>query len=123
MSGPDFMRGVPDPRDAPAHTAVVDVDGGNRGAVVLRCSCGWRYSFRTGECPTVTEVLTVMNQAHDVRSWADKIGRKVIFRYPHGEEEAGVVTSVGDRYVFVRFGSKVGSESCDPSMLRLEVAP
>lgn len=54
-------------------------------------------------------------------AWADKIGRRVIFRYHHGEEVAGVVTSVNDRYVFVRFGSATSSESCDPDMLRLEV--
>jgi len=53
--------------------------------------------------------------------WADKIGRSVIFRYQHGEEQAGVVTSVNDRYVFVRFGSAIGSQSCDPRMLRLAV--
>jgi hypothetical protein len=50
--------------------------------------------------------------------WEDKVGRAVIFRYPHGEEVAGVVTSVNLRYVFVNFG-KVHNESCDPSMLRL----
>ncbi len=53
--------------------------------------------------------------------WADKIGRKVIFRYLHGEEQEGVVTSVNIKYVFVRFGTAVGSESCDPSLLRLAV--
>lgn len=52
--------------------------------------------------------------------WQDKVGREVIFRYHHGEEVAGVVTSVNDRFVFVRFGS-MGSESCDPTMLRLAV--
>ena len=52
--------------------------------------------------------------------WTDKVGREVIFRYHHGEEQAGVVTSVNDRFVFVRFGS-TGSESCDPLQLRLAV--
>lgn len=52
--------------------------------------------------------------------WRDKVGRQVIFRYHHGEEQAGVVTSVNDRFVFVRFGN-AGSESCDPLQLRLAV--
>ena len=56
-------------------------------------------------------------------SWAyrDKIGRKVIFRYFHGEEEEGIVTSVNDKNVFVRFGNKAFSEACSPEMLRLAV--
>ena len=53
--------------------------------------------------------------------WADKVGRRVVLRYMHGREEVGVVTSVNAKYVFVRFGSKVGSESCDPRQLRLEM--
>ncbi len=53
--------------------------------------------------------------------WAERVGRKVIFRYLHGEEQEGVVTSVNASYVFVRFGSSTGSEACDPALLRLAV--
>ena len=59
-----------------------------------------------------------MTEASD---WAEHVGRKVIFRYHHGEEEEGVVTSVNDVNVFVRFGSQAGSEACDPRSLRLAI--
>lgn len=51
--------------------------------------------------------------------WSEHVGREVIFRYHHGEEVRGVVTSFNGRFVFVRFGAASSSESCDPSMLRL----
>lgn len=44
------------------------------------------------------------------------IGRNVVFRYPHGETDEGVITSWNELYVFVRFG-KNGSQACYPSML------
>lgn len=55
----------------------------------------------------------------DAAWWADKIGRLAVFRYHHGEEVVGQVTSANDRFVFVRFGQATSSEACDPSMLRL----
>lgn len=58
---------------------------------------------------------------HPIGWWADKVGRSVIFRYHHGEEVEGVVSSVGPANVFVRFGSRPSGEACDPSMLRLSV--
>ena len=47
-----------------------------------------------------------------------RAGDRVVFTYYHGETAEGVVTSVNERYVFVRFGNG-GSESCEPSMLTL----
>lgn len=55
--------------------------------------------------------------------WAAHVGCRVIFRYHHGEEVAGVVTSANDRFVFVRFGAAVASESCEPAQLRLANGP
>jgi hypothetical protein len=49
------------------------------------------------------------------------VGRRVVFTYFHGEQDAGVVTSVNDKNVFVRFGAKAFSEACDPDRLALEV--
>lgn len=50
----------------------------------------------------------------------DIIGRQVVYRasHPNAESEQGQVTSVNDRFVFVRF-SATGSTSpaCDPSDL------
>lgn len=57
----------------------------------------------------------------DAAWWADKVGRRVIFRYHHGEEQHGVVTSTNDRFVFVRFGAATSAESCEPAQLRLAV--
>jgi len=47
---------------------------------------------------------------------ADDIGRKVVYtsnRYPGGELEEGVITSFNRRFVFVRYGSQVGSKATD----------
>lgn len=65
--------------------------------------------------------MTTTDDEDLVEWWADKIDRAVIFRYLHGEEVHGVVTSVNDRYVFVRFGDRKHAESCDPRRLRLAV--
>lgn len=45
----------------------------------------------------------------------ERIGQKVVYRAPHitahqaGEE--GVITSVNDRFVFVRYGAQAGSQA------------
>jgi ribosomal protein L35AE/L33A len=49
------------------------------------------------------------------------VGRKVIFRYLHGEEEEGVITSANDHFVFVRFGTNTTSQACGAERLRLSV--
>lgn len=51
----------------------------------------------------------------------DRIGQKVVYRAPHvspdrpGEE--GVITSVGDIWVYVRFGADAHSKATHPSQL------
>lgn len=45
------------------------------------------------------------------------IGNKVVYRTGYGRVEEGVVTSVNDRFVFVRYGSDVHSKSTDPSAI------
>lgn len=53
----------------------------------------------------------------------EHVGHKVVYRAPHvrrseaGEE--GVVTSVNDHYVFVRYSSKAGSQATYPAQLTL----
>jgi len=49
-------------------------------------------------------------------------GREVLWLPPGGSAEsaeAGVITSVGHRWVFVRFGSGGTSAACDPADLTL----
>ncbi len=46
-----------------------------------------------------------------IRPVVGDIGRLVIYRMAHtGEEEEGVITSLNDQYVFVRYGSDAGSK-------------
>jgi len=45
------------------------------------------------------------------------IGLLVVYRKPWCEVEQGVVTSVNDHYVFVRYGAQVGSQATDPADL------
>jgi hypothetical protein len=45
------------------------------------------------------------------------IGRKVLYRAMTWEEDAGVITSVNDAYVFVRYGT--GIEATRPEDLHL----
>ena len=49
------------------------------------------------------------------------IGRKVVFTYHHGERDYGVITSTNHKNVFVRFGAKANSESCDPERLEFDL--
>jgi len=45
------------------------------------------------------------------------IGLLVVYRKEFCEVEQGVVTSVNDYYVFVRYGAQVGSQATDPADL------
>jgi len=45
------------------------------------------------------------------------IGLLVIYRRKGQKFDEGVVTSVNDRYVFVRYGSQVGSAATNPADL------
>ncbi len=51
----------------------------------------------------------------------DRVGQKVVYRAPHvghhqpGEE--GVITSVGDTWVYVRYGASTTSKATHPEML------
>jgi hypothetical protein len=48
----------------------------------------------------------------------DHIGKGVVYEaYPGGPQEDGVVTSVGDQYVFVRFTGDHHSKATHPSLL------
>ena len=50
---------------------------------------------------------------------AAHIGSKVIYQPHGGPVEEGVITSVGSRYVFVRYGSDVGSKATSADALTL----
>lgn len=56
---------------------------------------------------------------HDHDEWSDKVGQRVTFRYHHGEEVHGIVSSSNGKFVFVRFDGKRSAEACDPAQLRL----
>jgi hypothetical protein len=47
------------------------------------------------------------------------VGHGVVYRAPHGSTEQGVITSVNDTYVFVRFGTDTGSQATRPEQLKL----
>lgn len=47
----------------------------------------------------------------------DSIGLLVIYRRKGQKPDEGVITSVKDRYVFVRYGSQVGSAATNPADL------
>lgn len=49
------------------------------------------------------------------------VGRLVIYERPHCLREEGVITSVNDRYVFVRYGSGQTSQATDPADLVFSV--
>jgi hypothetical protein len=45
------------------------------------------------------------------------IGQLVVYRRLNQPPDEGVITSVNDRYVFVRYGSQVGSAATNPKDL------
>ena len=45
------------------------------------------------------------------------IGQLVVYRRLGQPPDQGVITSVNDRYVFVRYGSQVGSAATNPKDL------
>lgn len=47
------------------------------------------------------------------------IGAKVVYRTAYGRIEEGVITSTGQRWVFVRYGADTGSKATDPAALSL----
>ena len=47
----------------------------------------------------------------------ERIGQKVVYRTAYGRSEEGVITSVNSAYVFVRYGSDVGSKGTDADAL------
>lgn len=47
-----------------------------------------------------------------------RIGKPVIYAAGGGFAEKGVITSVNDTYVFVRYGSNQGSQATRPEDLR-----
>ena len=51
----------------------------------------------------------------------EHLGEDVIYRTADGKTD-GVITSVGDRWVFVRYAGDQRSKATDPGMLRLLAA-
>jgi hypothetical protein len=47
------------------------------------------------------------------------VGDGVVYRPAHGAREQGVITSVNDAYVFVRYGADQGSKATRPADLQL----
>ena len=47
------------------------------------------------------------------------IGDGVIYRPAHGDPEEGTITSVNDRFVFVRYGTRRTSAATEPAALVL----
>jgi len=47
----------------------------------------------------------------------DSIGLLVVYRRPGQKPDEGVITSVNDRHVLVRYGSQVGSAATNPADL------
>lgn len=50
----------------------------------------------------------------------DAVGRKVVYERPFCSKEVGVITSVNDTYVFVRYGTNQTSHATSPEDLTLE---
>lgn len=48
------------------------------------------------------------------------IGKYVVYRPPGGPLETGIITSVNDEFVFVRYGADRGSKATRPQDLELE---
>ena len=46
------------------------------------------------------------------------VGDEVVFHYFHGDDKVGRISSVGNRFIFVRFGRSIG-EACSPERLSL----
>jgi len=53
---------------------------------------------------------------------AENIGKLVVYTAPHGAREDGVITSVGDAYVFVRYSGDSHSKATMPQDLTLLAA-
>jgi hypothetical protein len=49
----------------------------------------------------------------------EHVGEGVVYRTAYGKTEDRVITSVGDRWVFVRYACDQRSKATDPGMLRL----
>ena len=47
------------------------------------------------------------------------VGDGVVYRPSHGVAEEGTITSVNDRFVFVRYGSRRTSAATEPGALTL----
>jgi hypothetical protein len=52
----------------------------------------------------------------------EHVGEGVVYRTAYGNTEDGVITSVGDRWVFVRYTGDQRSKATDPGMLHLLAA-
>lgn len=57
----------------------------------------------------------------EIKDFKECVGRKVVYTPYKGCDpslkEEGVITSVNDHYVFVRYGSDVNSKATDPNDL------
>ncbi len=55
----------------------------------------------------------------NIKQAKENIGRKVIYK-SYGKMETGVITSVNDKFVFVRYGTDINSKATNPKDLDLE---
>lgn len=53
----------------------------------------------------------------EARSCLERGETDVLYHPAHGEPEHGVISSVSDRFVFVRYGAHVNSTATDPADL------
>lgn len=54
----------------------------------------------------------------DLTEARDRIGDGVLYLSGHTNAEQGYITSVNDRYIFVRFGNQAHGVACHPDSLR-----
>ena len=54
----------------------------------------------------------------DLQEGRQRIGDTVLYRNGYAADEQGYITSVNDRYVFVRFGAGAHGVACHPDSLR-----
>lgn len=46
------------------------------------------------------------------------VGRAVVYRPTHGSVEQGVITSMNDHFVFVRYGADTHAKATEPALLQ-----
>lgn len=98
------------------------------GLVAGQCRCPGPKPIRPVSCERVADHDAKLKAMSPRTARFYQRGQEVIFRYFHGEEVAGVVSSTNDVNVFVRFPRPDGTlrdtaEACSPDRLRLAGEP